>query len=157
MSTETSRKTKPWLRVVLGLSLALNLVVVGIAVGATYRMSGKHRGWDRPPASFGVMLFRDLDRQTRRDLRRSAEGDHRDFHARRKAEAEALAAALRATPFDPTVVADLLNAQVMTRQAFQERVQTAWLEKITEMSDAERAEIATRMVKGGAWRKPPKP
>ncbi|SCZ68993.1 Uncharacterized membrane protein [Epibacterium ulvae] len=157
MKIDSTAKSPRWLRILLGLSLALNLAVVGVAAGAAYRFSAKDHPKTGGSQSFGRMLFRDLDRQTRQSLRRDAEGGHKDFHAKRQAEAQALAAALKAKPFDVQAVEAVLTEQSATRQKFQDRVQDAWLAKVAEMSDEARADLAERLERGGKHRKFHKP
>ena len=97
--------TKPWLRVVLGLSLMLNLLIVGLVLGAVIRFGGPG---ERPPPPTGVAMFRALpsdDRRAMRDHLREALLPPSD----RRSEAEDLAEVLSADPLtvDPETLDQL--------------------------------------------------
>ncbi|APG46253.1 periplasmic heavy metal sensor [Phaeobacter porticola] len=125
-------------------SLALNLVVIGVAVGAAWRYAGHDKARLRMPP-VGALLFRDLDAGTRQSLRSKAEGDHGSYHARRRAEGARVVELLRATPFEAAALGEMLNAQAERRHSFQRSVQEAWLGKIEAMSAEERADYADRL------------
>ena len=133
-----------WLKVLLAVSLAANLAVAGLAIGAFMRWhDGSHPG-KRPP-SVGSMIFRDLDRETRTELHRRAEGDHGSYGARRRAEGEAVIAILRGDPFDAGQLARVMEQQADNRRAFQISVQRAWIAQVEAMTADERARYAERM------------
>jgi uncharacterized membrane protein len=140
MTAGEKAKMKPWLKALLIGSLALNLLIAGLAAGAAIRFrDGKHM---RPPPSVGSLIFRDLDRETRKALRQQAGGDHQSYKARKLAEFDAMLELLRATPFDVTAAEARLTAAAQHRQAFQLMVQRAWLQQVADMSDAERLQYA---------------
>ena len=131
-------------RVVLVLSLALNLAVVGMVVGAG--VSG--RFGDRPPRSFDFGLgpvARALEPRERRQiglaLRR--DGALRDMDLR--GNAAAMIAALRADPFDAGQLQDLMVAQAGQMATLQRNAQAAFLDQITAMSPDRRAAFADRL------------
>ena len=69
MTTETTvstRRSPLWMRILLGVSLALNLAVAGLVVGASLRLIGP----DGPPAphTFGGALIRALPHDDRREI-----------------------------------------------------------------------------------------
>lgn len=135
---------RPWLKALLAVSLAANLAVVGLALGASLRWrDGAYH--DRRPPSVGTMIFRDLDRDTRHDLRSRAKGEHGSYNARRRAEGEAVIAILMADPFDAGALADLLRQQAEIRHAFHLSVQQAWIAKIAAMPTDERKSYAQRL------------
>ncbi|MEL0437003.1 periplasmic heavy metal sensor [Phycobacter sp. K97] len=135
---------RPWLKVVLAVSLAANLAVAGLAVGAALRwQDGGHP--DRRPPSVGSMIYRDLDGDTRRDLRRRAEGEHGSYLARRRAEGDAVITLLLADPFDAPALAGLLQRQAETRHAFHLSVQDAWIAQVTAMPTEQRQTYARRL------------
>ena len=161
MTTQGKPKMKLWLRIVLVGSLALNLLIMGLAVGAAWRFQdGKGM---RSGPSMGAMLFRELDPEVRKQLREQAGGGHGSHHKRRQADAKAVLTSLRASPFELDVLAQVLAQQTASRHDFQSSVQQAWLRQIEAMSDTERAEYADRLEqmlhkprgKGrqGEWRK----
>lgn len=135
---------KPWLRIVFGLSLAVNLLVVGLMVGAFLRFGLP--GGDRPPPPTGISVFRALPSEDRKALR-----DHlRETlppPADRRSEVNALVRALTADPFDPEALEAVMTAQAAPRIAFQEAMEQAWLQRVVTMDDAERADYADRLVR----------
>ena len=134
---------KPWLRIVFAVSLAVNLAVLGLVVGTFLRFG--FPGGDRPPPPTGVSVFRALPPEDRKALR-----DHlRDTlppPSDRRSEAEDLARALSAEPFDPAALETVVQAQAATRIAFQEAMQQAWFDHVLAMDDAERTAYADRLV-----------
>ncbi|WP_232796536.1 periplasmic heavy metal sensor [Roseovarius salinarum] len=139
---------KLWLRLVLAGSLALNLLVVGAVAGAVIT----HKPWrgHHAPRLDGVggPLTRALAPQDRRAI---ARGMRRAYHDGRPARAEiraafeALIADLEAGPFDADAVAAHLERQ---RSVLAERLavgQELLLDRLNEMSEAERAAYAGRL------------
>jgi len=153
MSTEKPAKMKLWLRIVLAGSLALNLAVAGLAVGAAIRFRDEPRLRSGP--SFGAMMFRELDHGTRRSLRQKAGGHHGNFHDRQRAESEAVLSLLRADPFDPEALVHFIEEQAATGFDFKTAVRNAWLNKVKTMSAEERAAYADKLQ--DRMSKPPRP
>lgn len=137
-------KTRLWVRVLLGVSLALNLLVLGLIGGAMLRFGGPD-GMRAPPRSVGAALFRELPREDRRALRAGAGESHDQRHVRLKADAKALGAALRATPFDAGAMEALLEGHAKTRAESHMSLQRAWLDRVIAMSNAERQAYADRL------------
>ena len=137
-------RMRTWVRVLLGVSLALNLAVVGIAAGAALRF-GKPDGTHRPPPPIGALLYRELSREDRKEMRSRAAETRQSHGDRRKDEVAQIDAALRAVPFDPVALNEVLSAQTRKREAFQDEVQQLWLKRVSEMSDKERAAYADRL------------
>ncbi|MGR3804897.1 periplasmic heavy metal sensor [Marinibacterium profundimaris] len=134
--------TKPWLRVVLGLSLMLNLLIVGLVLGAVIRFGGPG---ERPPPPTGVAMFRALpsdDRRAMRDHLREALLPPSD----RRSEAEDLAEVLSADPLDDAALLSVLDQHAARREAFQQELRQAWLGHVTTMTADERAAYAERLV-----------
>ncbi|UWR45989.1 periplasmic heavy metal sensor [Phaeobacter inhibens] len=144
--TNETRTFKPGrrLRWLLMASLALNLAVVGVVAGAAWRFSDHKRGAGMPPP-VGAMLFRDLDAETRRSLRSTAEGEHGSYKGRRRAEGDKVVELLRASPFDAMALGGMLEAQATRRNEFQRSVQAAWLDQIVAMTAGERAAYADQL------------
>lgn len=131
-------------RVVLVLSLAMNLAVVGLVVGAS--VSG--RFGDRPPRSFDFGLgpvARALEPRERRQigLAMRRDGALRDMDLR--GNAAAMIAALRADPFDAGQLQDLMVAQAGQMAMLQRNAQAALLDQISAMSPDRRAAFADRL------------
>jgi uncharacterized membrane protein len=140
-----------WMRVLLGASLALNLLVLGLVSGALVRYGGSD-GLRPPPRTVGAALFRELPPEDRRALRDRSDGMmmmngmNMNHHERRVAEAQAVSAAMRATPFDREALAAILEQQAAQRDGFQKSVQQAWIERVANMTEAERQAYAGRLV-----------
>lgn len=135
-----------WGRVLLGVSLTLNLLVIGLAVGAALRFGGPGTA-DRPPPSIGATLYRELPREDRKAMRSAMKSPEKARKSDRKAEARRLGDALRAQPFDVDAVQSVLSEQAQARADWQGGVQQAWLARVTAMSDAERSDYADRLQK----------
>jgi len=143
-----------WMRVLLGVSLALNLLVIGLVSGAYVRMGGL-QGLDRlraPPRTVGAAMFRELSGEDRRALRDRSNGMNMGgsmpmtHHARLMAEAMEVSEAVRAVPFDPQALSDILEQQARKRQGFQKSVQQVWVERVTTMSASEREAYGARLL-----------
>lgn len=158
MTMEHTSRTPRWIKVALLVSLSLNLVVVGAIVGArgfgpvpgaSERMGG--------PMGGGGALARALSSEDRKALRETLGQDRDQRRENRRAmramRAE-IVAQLRATPFDPAALAQALEAQSQLGQSLAARGQGALLQRISEMSDAERAAYADRIEASGQRRKP---
>lgn len=146
MTDATDRKPprmRPWLRVLLAVSLALNLAVAGLAIGAAIRFGRPERA--RPPLPLGALLYRELPREDRRALRDDRLGSREERAARRRADAAELDAALRAVPFDPARVEAFLTEQTQQHRDLERGMRAAWMRRVGEMSDAERAAYADRL------------
>ena len=138
-------KPRRWL---LPLSLALNLLVVGIVAGAAVR----HAFDDDGPMMVRDLAFgpftEALSHKDRAELRRSflqRAGDLRDLRPESRDDFNGLLATLRETPFDLAAVKGLMAAQ-SDRMA--ERLglgQDLLVERIAAMSDAERTAFAERL------------
>ncbi|MEZ5911535.1 MAG: periplasmic heavy metal sensor [Paracoccaceae bacterium] len=138
------RPSRRW-RVLLVLSLALNLLVLGAVLGAVI-------GHGRSP----YMAMRDpgfgpyteaLGRADRAALRRAFadRGGSPIEPATLAAEFLRLAEALRADPFQPQAVADLFQAQRQRGEARMRLGEDLLLQRITAMSPRERQAFADRL------------
>ena len=137
-----------WMSIALAVSVALNLAVAGLVIGAWLK-DGPDRGLPRE-MSFGPFTEA-LSDGDRRELRRAL-GDRapgfREARAEARDELVALLGTLRATPFDPAAAQSALTA--ITRRAT-DRLDLGrdLIEaRILEMSDAERLAFADRLERG---------
>ncbi len=151
------------LRWVLGGSLALNLVFVGLFAGAAMRHlgdDGKKRDGGQVIQNFGAPMARALPSDARRTFRRQLRDEASGLPSRQERRAlygEALAA-LRADPFDEAKVRSLLSLQSDIAQKVQTYAQDVWVELILEMSAEERLNVADRLEEAlSRPRKPRKP
>lgn len=141
-------KTGKGLRIALIVSLALNLLVVGVVGGAM--MSGGRWHHDGPPRvqAIGGPLTRALAPEDRRALARemhAARHDRSWSRERMRAEMAGLIADLRARPFNAQAVEARLAAM---QGRFQERIeqgQALLVERLAQMDDADRAAYAERL------------
>lgn len=127
------------LRVIFALSLALNLLVVGLVAGVWWR------GGPPDGARIGgqaAALYRALPGEDRRALRAEMRGTIDRGRLRIR---DPLIAALKADPFDPAAVAAILVAQSDAQAQAQMRMRALWLDRIAAMSPAERAAYADRL------------
>lgn len=133
-----------WFRVLLGVSLALNLLVAGLAIGAALRFGGPD-GMRPPPRSMATAMIRAMPQDHRAAMWTQTRSEDADNRASRAADTEAVGVALRAVPFDADALAAVLQAVGTRRAALQARIQQAWLTQVAQMSDAERADYADRL------------
>ncbi|MFC4670097.1 periplasmic heavy metal sensor [Seohaeicola nanhaiensis] len=138
-------RSRWWLRGLLIASLALNLLFVGLAVGAAMRFGG-HDG-KRPPPSVGSALYRAMPQEDRvamrEEMRKLRDADR---GTTRKADAERIAEALRQTPFNQTALGELVHQQMTRQSGWFTATQTAWLERVAAMSAEEREAYAERLL-----------
>lgn len=145
------KRRVPWLKLLLVVSLALNLTVLGVIGGA---LLGKERRLDRPDKAVRELGFGPYGTSLSRDQRsalRPKIGENRDvLRDNRRALREGLKDAietLRADPFELTAFADILERQSQSARKLQDLGRKLLLEQVAEMSDAERADYAERLEK----------
>ncbi|MEL7099989.1 MAG: periplasmic heavy metal sensor [Pseudomonadota bacterium] len=160
MSDASKRRTPAWVRVLLALSLGLNLAVVGLVVGIAVRFGGGPP--PRAAVDFALPYVRSLDPGDRRAIFRTVRQDLTDAptsRAARRAAYDSVVEALRAQPFDRDALEELVGGQADAAQRMQRAAQAAWLDTVSAMSDAERAAYADRVAEQVARRgkgKPPR-
>ncbi|MFN3577976.1 MAG: periplasmic heavy metal sensor [Tabrizicola sp.] len=144
-----------WLKVALAVSVALNLAVAGLVLGA-WLGDGPRKGMPRD-LSFGP-FSEALSDKDRRALRRDLMGRLGEFRTSReaaRAEFNGLLAALRADPFDPEGLKTALAA-IERRNAERLELGRSLIEKrLVEMTVEERRAFADRLERG--IRRLPKP
>lgn len=137
-----------WIKALLFVSLAINLAVAGLAIGAVLRhgdMADHKRGHSD---QFGGPYTSALTREDRRAIWREMRGQHREGRPSRaeiQAEFAAVVAALRAEPYDPAQVRAIVGRQFAAGIARQQMGQALLLDRIDGMSPAERAGFADRL------------
>lgn len=159
---QTRAGLRPGIRLLLVASLAVNLIVLGLLVGAT--VGNKQAGTRGAPTGVAGDLMgaftHALSREERREIGRGIRDHMRsqgEGRPRPLQEIEAVLNALRAQPFDPDPLAAFLETQ--SRQSFERREvsQDLWLQYVSAMSDEERADYADRVVETLSQRRgPPK-
>lgn len=139
-------------KVLLGASLALNLLFVGLIGGALWRNGGGdgpgHRDGGPSLQSYAAPYVQALPRAERRALHRSIRSAHpmAGREARRAVYAQMLEV-LRAEPFDPDAAQAMLDAQRDAVMALQETAQASWLQAVGAMTPGERTAYADRLEK----------
>ena len=137
-------RTARAVKILLGLSLALNLLVLGLVAGTAWRQG--HGPRDRGAHAYAAPYVMALPRETRRALMRDLRSDHpRLDRAARRDSYAAMVAALRAEPFDPATLESVLRDQRDTAIAVQQDAQARWLGIVSRMDAAGRAAYATRL------------
>lgn len=137
-----------WVRVALALSLALNLAVAGVVVGALVQRGGKA---PRPDLvrSLGFGPFTEaLSDEDRAALRRAFLEAAPDMRAARqavRAEGGAVITALRAEPFDAGTLETAIAALNARNAARVELGQNLLVARIAEMTPEARAAFAERL------------
>jgi len=138
------------LKLALVLSLAANLLVVGLVAGAGLsRLHGHdyHHPPGGEPVDYGPYA-RALSPAGRDKLRAAFRDRRPEFRANREALRAGfgeLLAALRATPYDPARAAAVLEAQQGRVEAQTALVRGLLLDHLASLSDAERAAFADRL------------
>lgn len=143
LETETKPRRRLWLRILLGVSLALNLLVFGLLAGAAIRFGGPDH---KPPhPSVGAALFREMPREDRRELFQSMRGDRDREKARQAQEAKAVLDTLRAIPFDPDALSSVVGRHLNRRSTKLAATQDDWLSRVADMDAEARAAYADRI------------
>jgi len=145
---EPSRPRR-WVTVLLGLSLAANLLVVGVIVGSL-----GWRGGGGPAVRAGQMelsVFPYTEALSRADrVRMMRDWQHRgpplrDIAEQHRTDASALAAALRAEPFDPAAISALLDARRIRLTERQDLAIELLRDRLLALDPAERRAYADRL------------
>ena len=132
------------LRIVFGLSLALNLLVVAAVGGAWLRHGAPPRD-GAMPGGVAQLLYWELPREDRRALRRNLRQNLDRSLVMQTRVAPELIEVLRAEPFEPTALHDLLSQQSSALKIAQDTMRAGWLEIMEGMSQEERLAYADRL------------
>ena len=146
--------TGRWVKIALVVSLALNLLVVGLIAGAMIRHDREERGErdrarvetprDFVRSPFLGALEPDERRAVGRELM-AAEGSIRENRAELRARFERLLEAIRAEPFDRAAVEAVLDEQRAVGARRLEIAEEAVLDRLSAMPPAARAAYADRL------------
>jgi len=148
--TDIAHKPKRIWRVVLVLSLALNLVVIGIGVGFATRFHARNDA--PPPAVFGSVYLRALSHESRRSLgdeMRMTRKDHAQKHGRNSENNYGYDRAiqiLNATPFEPQALRAIMLEQEKVSSEHLAEARDLLLNHLTQMDDDDRQEYAEEIV-----------
>lgn len=141
--SEQSKPKRRWMPVLLIVSLAINLLVIGAVVGTALRV--RNNDHVKAPPGFGSALYRALPKHERQAMRAELSGLHRQGVDHRTADFQALGDALRAEPFAADAVEALLGQQAQVMSEMQSALQEQWLIRVSAMSPKERVEYADRL------------
>ncbi len=142
----TQNKPKRRFRILLGVSLALNLLVIGAAVGAIAKGPSSRGG---PPALREVSapyvgaFERDQKRSMRREMRAQLP-ERRVARAANKADYIAFLEVVRADTFDAQRASEIMETQFERAGQFQKVGRELSIKRLSEMSDSERKAYADR-------------
>lgn len=141
-------KAPRWMKVTLGLSLAVNLLIAGVVAGAMAFGPGPGaRGGDDRNAMIGpfARALDASDRDALRDSLRSERGALRETRQSARAVWRELLAIVRAEPFDiPAFEAGLARQQALGAETMS-KAQSALVQQIAAMTPADRAAYAERV------------
>ena len=137
-----------WMKIVLIGSLALNLLIVGLVVGAMMRFDKGHgRHFDR--VSMGMGLFiQALPEDARKQVKASGGpyvGNFRAFRKEMRVSQKRLETAILATPFSEEAVRAAISARRDFALGATAQVQDAFVSALSGLSVEERATFNARV------------
>ncbi len=152
MADVIARKGRRWPKVLLAVSLALNLLVIGLLVGAAFHGHSRYRAAHSARSMLqdtGILPFYDaLPREVRR---RTGQALHqhpdmaRPDSIRISRELADMVAAIRAEPFDAEGLAAVFSAQGQRVSARIAAGQAVLIEQVSALSTGERQAFARRL------------
>lgn len=152
MTEQPKAATAGWIRIALAVSVALNLLVVGMIAGAALDgrgPGGRAGGKPGPEVALGPVGLRlyagALPREERRELLKSLRSDNallRDGRRQLHAHVERLAALLRAEPFSAEAVRAELDAQIGRASELMGYGAEVLTDRFAQMSAADRKAYA---------------
>jgi uncharacterized membrane protein len=139
--SEQMKTPRKWTKVLLIVSLALNACFIGLIIGVKLTQDGMRP--QRAPSAQGSLYLRALSHEDRRTLGQAMRSYHtREMRQMDRAGYENALVLLRATPFDPEALEDLMEDQTEASEERLEYAREALITHLAAMSDAERAEFA---------------
>jgi uncharacterized membrane protein len=137
------------LKLLLAVSLALNLAVAGIVAGMALRGHSDGRGGPVMSRDLAIGPFSEaLTRDQRHALLRSfalGRPDVREIRAEMRADFDAILAALRSEPFDAAAFRAAVEGQNGRMAERAEAARLALVTVVEQMSDAERAAFVDKL------------
>lgn len=151
LKTPEAKPAKPrrLFRVLFGLSLALNLLVIGAIAGVVSKGAGGRSG---PPSlrEISAPYVRAFEHSDKREMRRAMRAqlpDRSKAIEANQADYAAFLAVVRAEPFDSARAAQIMQGQLARVARFQELGRALSIERLGAMSTEERAAYADRLQK----------
>jgi uncharacterized membrane protein len=146
---QTSDVAKPAVprgfKILLGISLAINLAVIGVVSGAIFRKGddGPRRGSGGGQAHYARPYIQALPREERRAIFEASRAAKKGVdRASRRAMYQKVIDILRSEIFDRPAVEVVLSEQMEVTSRAQNSVQEQWLNRIEEMDFQERSAYA---------------
>lgn len=151
-------RPRRWIKWALVASLAVNVLIIGFAVGKAYQFH--HRAWRDHSAIAHVArqgreFVRDLPRERRRELWqfiKSQKGEFTAYNADADKAVTAFAEALNASDYDPAKVEQALEALQGEAETLLTRGRSVMMEVVGKLSAEERAELAQKLLERGRRR-----
>ncbi|MEO9515555.1 MAG: periplasmic heavy metal sensor [Paracoccaceae bacterium] len=144
---EAKPRTARWVKVLLGVSLASNLAIIGLVAGALSR-SPRHSdggGAARYAMPYVIALTREDRRSVFQAMRNGASEGQLPAREERRKLYEEMLSVIETEPLDLEKVQSILERQTQTALFAQEAAQTAWLDLISTFDPAEREVYADRV------------
>mgnify|MGYP000341994730 CR=1 FL=1 len=141
------------INIILVISLALNLLVVGALLGFSLR----ERPGPRFPSHLGSEL-RNVDPEIRREIRqqfRAGRESGRELHQEMRASQRLLAEAVLNEPFDEQAVREAFSRSRDNRQAVEAHMHDQMIKVMTHLNQQQRRELLRRLLKHRDGRRPP--
>ena len=139
--SEQMKTPRKWTKVLLIVSLALNACFIGLIIGVKLTQDGMRP--QRAPSAQGSLYLRALSHEDRRALGQVMRNYHtREMRQMDRAGYENALVLLRATPFDPEALEDLMEHQTEASEERLEYAREALIAHLAEMSNAKRAKFA---------------
>lgn len=145
--TPDVRPTRTWIRILLVVSLGLNLIIVGSLGGLV--LSRVVHGPREPVRDLAFGPFTQaLSPDDRRAMMRAFLAEAKGFRAERdqmRADFQSLIAALKADPYDPSVLEGVMTRQKARTDQWLALGQRLLMERLAAMTQAERSAFADRL------------
>ena len=149
MDDKKAPKPGKALKLILFASLVVNLLIIGLVVGAISSRGGHDKAGAPPFRDFGLGPFASVLTDTQRDKFRdefkTRSGDLRENRKRLEREVVRLIEAMRAEEFDPNTVAQILENQRNNVLRVQEFGHSLFVDALSDLSDEERRALADRI------------
>ena len=146
-AANTPPVTSKTIRLALIASLAVNLAVAGLALGAYLHYGPNGRGEVVRDLGFGTYddALRPQDREALKQAMRAKSGAVKETRAQVTADATAVIAALRATPFDPKALDAALSGQQDHLSARMKLGNDTMRDFLTNLAPQDRLDFAARL------------
>jgi len=156
--TTKSARCPRWVKIALALSLAANLLVVGLGIG----MATHFKAFGGPPraSDAGGAYTTALSPKDRREIGRDLTAQFRDTRQSRTevlGEYRAMLQILKTEPFDRAAAESILQRQSDIADQRRKAGERALLNRLEAMTPAERAAFVERLENGLARHAPSKP